>query len=735
MKKTLSIVMSILMAMAFAAVSVTTPATVSAASAPGALYAYDDADYVDGEGIDDYDDDGRYADDADSDDDTDDDSDSDSDVDDNGSDDGDAGEEIPEENKYFVITGERGNCGFRFCPMEMDGSGQKFKMFDNASGHCFYIDTNGGELKVDQSGNYAIAYPSFRSAERSEWRLDHWNAYPDDSGEVFTPGEEVSMERLEEIGTIYAIWKKTEPETEETTPETRSDNAKASDESNGNDPTVVHRPPYVLTITDEYIQIYNEETDEYLAVQTYHAEMGYEWDDAEGAYTQEFDGGVNCCVCPVCEYLGYAQHSDEVGNDRGSSEPENQTGEEPEEEPGDDPGEEPSGDQDGSDANSADAPTVCVQGVELDEGNNAGSGWSYDEASNTLTLDNFTYTGTGLFTKPESGEEDPGDEGEDPDDLDGEEGVDDDYDWDGEEGIDDDYDWDGEEGIDDDEDWDDEEDVDDDEDWDGEEGVDEDDDWDGVDDDADDPEDEGEDRADDQVKGVICSDGDLTLKLNGESSISVIDLDSDASYGINVAGELKIEGDGFLTVKSIKETKTYGEKKEDMPEGEENANRGEGDTNSNSNDNSADNNQNATEGDTNQNATGGDANQNVTGGDANQSVTEGDANQSITGGDSNQTVNGGNSGAWSSSFIGDINNYVSSNPYISPYTVVEATPCSMCAYRNTGCGKRPHEYCRMDASPKTGDEDAAGLLGSLIAAAACIITAAIVLIRRRILRA
>lgn len=689
MKKTLSIVMSILMAMAFAAVSVTAPATVSAASAPGALYAYDDVDYVDGEGIDDYDDDGRYADDDDADD-ADDDSDdsdadsdvddADSDVDDNDSDAGDEFEDIPEEYKYFEITGDRSDYGFRFWPHKMDDSGQRFQMYDNASGHCFYIDTNGGQLLVEASGNYTIAYPSFRSAERSEWKLDHWNAYPDDSGEVFTPGEEVSMERLEEIGTIYAIWEKTEP-----------------DASNENDSTVVHRPPYVLTITDEYIQIYNEETDEYLAVQTYHAEMGYEWDDAEGAYTQEFDGGVNCCVCPVCEHLGYAQHSDEVGNDRGSNEPENQTGEEPgeehEEEPGADPGEEPSEGPDDSDINSADAPTVCVQGVELDEGNNVGSGWSYDEASNTLTLDNFTYTGTGLFAKPESGDEDPGDEGEDPDDPDSEEGDDGDDGWDGEEGDD----WDGED--------DDADDADDD-------GDDPDDEGEDPDDEGEDPDDEGEDPAVDQVKGVICSDGDLTLRLNGESSISVIDLDSDASYGVNVAGELKIEGDGFLTVKSIKETQTYGEKKEDVPEGEDTANRGEGDTNSNSNNNSDDNNQNANRGDTNQN------------------VTEGNNTQTVTGGDNNQTVNGGNSNATGNSSIGDINNYVSNNPYISPNIVVEETPCNMCAYRNTGCGKRPHEYCRTDASPKTGDGDAAGLLGSLIAAAACIITAAIVLNRR-----
>ena len=123
-------------------------------------------------------------------------------------------------------------------------------------------------------------------------------------------------------------------------------------------------------------------------------------------------------------------------------------------------------------------------------------------------------------------------------------------------------------------------------------------------------------------------------------------------------------------------------------------------------------------------------NQNANRGDTNQNVTGGDTNQNVTAGDNNQTVNGGNSSALSNSSIGDINNYVSNNPYISPYIVVEETPCHMCAYRNTGCGKRPHEYCRTDASPKTGDEDAAGLLGSLIAAAACIITAAIVLIRR-----
>ena len=576
MKKTVSILMSILMAMAFAAVSVTAPATVSAASAPGALYAYDedgssDSDWAseESEESEDY-----------------------------------AYEDISEECRYFEITSNESHYdGYRFWPSPVDGTSTQYQMYDNGSGYRFYIDTNGGQLMTYVDGNYEIYYPDCRSSEKNEWTIDHWNTAADDSGEVFMPGEKVSMDTLEEIGTIYAIWKKSEPVQEDVTAQ--------NDES----------------------------------------------EDIAGASD----------ASPAEEQADAEQFPEEQNADA-QNEPERV--EDPDEEAGE--ADEADNTVENDDTAEQGEATVYVQGVELDDDHISGTGWSYDAASNTLTLGSFTYTGTGLFSAPEdSDEDDDTDAAETETEDDEDDEADEDEDADADEDEDDDAEA--------------EEDAETEEGDDTEEGY-----------------DAEETVTDEQVKGVIYSDGDLTLKLNGVSNIFVIDMDSDASFGVNVEGELKVEGDGVLTVRSAKESKVFGEREETPAE--QDGTVGE----------AADN-----EGVTNQNANRGDTKQTVTGGDNTQSAEGGDANASNvnTFGDLNN----------------NINNYVSNYVSVNPYMVIDTAHPDMSAYRNTGCQKRPHEYRHMDDSPKTGDEDAAGLLGSLIAAAACIITALVVLVRRRIL--
>ena len=162
------------------------------------------------------------------------------------------------------------------------------------------------------------------------------------------------------------------------------------------------------------------------------------------------------------------------------------------------------------------AVNVHMLGKELDGSNLSGDNWSYEPDANKLTLESFNYEGSGLF----NASDESGDECGDSTDEDA-----------------------GEDSDVDDESWDDEDE------WYDEDEED-------VEEDADDETETAEDPA--PIKGVIQSEGDLTLNLNGENYITITDEDSDASYAVNVAGELKIEGDGILYVKSATEEKTYG---------------------------------------------------------------------------------------------------------------------------------------------------------------------------------
>ena len=194
---------------------------------------------------------------------------------------------------------------------------------------------------------------------------------------------------------------------------------------------------------------------------------------------------------------------------------------------------------------------VFVVGTELNSDNMSGTGWNYDEETGTLTLDSYNYEGTGLFDASDESVGDTEDEETDAeDDVDSEDSDDES----------DDDDWEA------------------DEDWEDDEVDDEDYDEESTDEDTGDAEDgESSEDTTEPVKGVICPEGDLTLRLNGENHITVTDEDSDASYAVNVAGELKVEGDGVLYVSSATEEKVYGTEPGAEADTEENS--GNNDTN------------------------------------------------------------------------------------------------------------------------------------------------------------
>jgi len=154
---------------------------------------------------------------------------------------------------------------------------------------------------------------------------------------------------------------------------------------------------------------------------------------------------------------------------------------------------------------------LYIKGEYVDEDNAKGDGWSYDEDSNTLTLNGFKYEGTGIFKDTDS-------EDEDADDSDEE------------------YD---EEDSGDEEEFEDEEDDEEDE----------------EDEDCDEDEDSDED---DSITGVIYCDGEINIVLKGESHITVTDKDSDESSALNVDEDQKYKGDGVLYIKSSEGSKTYG---------------------------------------------------------------------------------------------------------------------------------------------------------------------------------
>lgn len=278
--------------------------------------------------------------------------------------------------------------------------------------------------------------------------------------------------------------------------------------------------------------LYDEETGAYVDMDTYHAAYGYEYNADTDAYGYWNDGYFYTCNCTACNYWKEG-HRIVV------------------------PGQENT--EEASETQEENKTSVFMAGSELGENNLSGDGWSYDQTSGTLTLDSYTYEGTGLFAASEasSGNEDNSSE------VDGEDA--------------------------DDEEWDDSDEAD---------GEDEE--W---DDDTEEPSDDGSNDSEtvEPVKGVIRSDGELTLNLNGVSRITVNDEGSDASYAVNVAGELKIEGDGVLYVKSATEEKVYGTEPADQ-----NAAGNYGNINTNTND--IDNTQTVNEAPVTQNVDDGDVN-------------------------------------------------------------------------------------------------------------------------------
>jgi len=194
-----------------------------------------------------------------------------------------------------------------------------------------------------------------------------------------------------------------------------------------------------------------------------------------------------------------------------------------------------------------DTAKVFVAGAGLTDENRAGEGWSYDAESNALTLDSFSYEGTGLFASTSSDDESDAEDGSDEEDEE--------YS---------DEEWEDEEYYD--EEWEDEEYY---EEYEDEEYA-----------DAEDEEGAEEETAE-PVKGVIRSEGDLTLSLKGESRITITDEGSDEGYAINVAGELKVEGGGVLYIRTAAGEKVYG----NVPEEEDPAAGNSGNINNNTNTN------------------------------------------------------------------------------------------------------------------------------------------------------
>lgn len=262
-----------------------------------------------------------------------------------------------------------------------------------------------------------------------------------------------------------------------------------------------YAPAYALSYSLNYLDngdgtLYDEETGCYVDMDTYHAAYGYEYDDETNSYVYRTDYDTYTCSCTACIYWKEGHKIVVPGQESDTTDSSENADQE------------------------AISVKVSMTGTEMSDDNQSGTGWNYDKASNTLTLDGFSYEGTGLFTA------DSADTGSSSEDESTDEGEDSDED-----------EWEDEESY--------------------EDG----------DEDSDDSDTEGfEDGTAEPVKGVIRSEGDLTLKLNGENHITVTDEASDASYAVNVAGEFKIEGDGVLYVKTATEEKIYGnEPKEEGP--------------------------------------------------------------------------------------------------------------------------------------------------------------------------
>ena len=227
--------------------------------------------------------------------------------------------------------------------------------------------------------------------------------------------------------------------------------------------TPVNAMSYDLVILDNGdAALYDTSTGKYVNTEEYHKENGYTFMDEFGLYAKVYDNGeFDICECPICNYWMESPGDDYLGET--PADPETVT--------------------------TAATVRVLIDGEVL-SGNYSGDGWSYDTATNTLTLNNYRYEGLGLI--PENYESFNAADSEDP-----------------EGGFDEDA-------------------------------------WFSL-----------LRKEADNIKGVIYSEGPLTVNLSGSNYITITEKGSDASYALNVKGELSIEGDGTLTVKSGKEEKVY----------------------------------------------------------------------------------------------------------------------------------------------------------------------------------
>ena len=379
----------------------------------------------------------------------------------------------------------------------------------------------------------------------------------------------------------------------------------------------VHAYPFRFEMVDlgNTIAIRDVATGKIIDMDTFHDEWGYQYDALHDRYVlQDETNALNKCYicnCEVCVmysrgYIIYDPRQDnnssaetdgyegviddtakantgeaevEATDDTASvQESDNDNKDNGDEAAGtgkEDGGKEDGSKEDNSDAGEDEPATIYLAGTELSEDTLSGSGWKYDPETDSLTLDFYKYEGSGLFAASEEDAEDEsgnageadGDkddiadsDGEDAEDGEDEDGEDEEEEFEEEEFVEEEY-----------------EDAEDD----GDEGAPE---------DADNSKEGGEDEQgeaeddDEPVKGVIYSDGDLTLRLNGESYITITDEGSDASYAVNVEEELRIEGDGVLYIKTATEEKVYGnEPKKEEPSADDSEDI-KGDINTNTND-------------------------------------------------------------------------------------------------------------------------------------------------------
>ena len=214
-------------------------------------------------------------------------------------------------------------------------------------------------------------------------------------------------------------------------------------------------PAYALSYSLNYLDngdgtLYDEEKGCYVDMDTYHAAYGYEYDEETNSYVYRTDYDTYTCSCTACTYWKEGHKIVVPGQESDSADSSENTDQE------------------------AVSVKVSMTGTELSDDNQSGTGWSYDKASNTLVLDGFCYEGTGLFTV--AGEDESSSEDESTDDAEDEDSTDD---------ADDEEDWEDEDSFED-----------------------------GCEDSGESDTEETENETAEPLKGVVRSEGDLTLKLN-----------------------------------------------------------------------------------------------------------------------------------------------------------------------------------------------------------------------------